>query len=39
MGQMGGAMGTMVSLGPLSLGQALALRSSPGSLEGVVPGA
>lgn len=32
-------MGTTVSLGPLSLGQALALRSSPGSLEGVVPGA
>lgn len=39
MGQMGGAMGTTVSLGPLSLGQALALRSSPGSLGGVVPGA
>ena len=36
-GQMGGAVGTVVSLGPLSLGRAQALRSSWGHLGGVVP--
>lgn len=36
-GQMGGAVGTVVSLGPPSLGRAQAPRSSWGHLGGVVP--
>lgn len=34
MGQMGGAMGTAVSLGPLSLGPGPGSEKQPGSLGG-----